>query len=260
MKRVRLFCFHTAGGRRGAARLREAGYTVQLAPVGMASLRAMRAKPPDAVVIDLARQPSIGRDMAIAVRQYKATRRVPLVFVGGEPEKTAAIRRTLPDAVFTAWPRVRSALRSAIAARPADPVVPGSMLAGYSGTPLPKKLGIKPGSLVALVNAPDGFERTLGALPDGAQLRRDARGRRDLTVWFVRSSRSLRGRLPRMVPLSERGGLWIAWPKKASGMSTDLSQAEVREKGLAAGMVDFKICAVDGTWTGLRFSWRKSAP
>jgi hypothetical protein len=130
---------------------------------------------------------------------------------------------------------------------------------GYSGTPLPKKLGIKEGARVALAAAPRGFERTLGSLPAGVQLRRQVRGRFDRVIWFVKRRAELERGLERMErALGDKGGLWIAWPKKASGVRTDLTQSDVRRIGLAAGLVDYKICAIDATWSGLCFSRRKA--
>ncbi len=129
--------------------------------------------------------------------------------------------------------------------------------AGYSGTPLVRKLGIKPGAVLALLGAPEGFDATLGELPDGVSVRRRAAGRSDVIVaFFVR-----RAELERCLPALRRalevdGGLWIAWPKRASGVATDLGDGPVRELGLAAGLVDNKVCAIDETWSGLRFVYR----
>ena len=132
-----------------------------------------------------------------------------------------------------------------------------SSLAGYSGTPLPRKLGIKPGYAVALPGAPHDFETTLGELPDRVTLRRRVQGRCDLIVWFVGSRRELRQRVQRYGLKAGPGGLWICWPKKASGVQSDLSERVVRETGLANGLVDYKIAAIDQTWSGLRFTRRK---
>jgi hypothetical protein len=129
--------------------------------------------------------------------------------------------------------------------------------AGYSGTPLPRKLGIKPDSVVILLGAPKGFTQTLGVLPKGARLRARSRSRADLTVWFVRSSGELQRSVGSLARHSHQGPLWIAWPKKASGVVTDLSEPVVRRAGLAARMVDYKICAIDATWSGLLFSRKK---
>ena len=130
--------------------------------------------------------------------------------------------------------------------------------AGYSGTPLPKKLEIKEGTRVATVGAPSDFAATLGALPAGAKLQRGLRGARDLTVWFVTSRRQLEGDVRRVVPPKGQGSLWVAWPKKSSGMKTDLSEDLLRDVILPLGLVDRKVCAIDATWSGLLFSWRKT--
>ena len=125
---------------------------------------------------------------------------------------------------------------------------------GYSGTPLPKKLGIREGSRVAVVSAPDGFDDVLGALPTGAEVRTSARGRLDVVVFFVTRRAELARRFPSFVrALEPAGGLWVAWPKKTSGVATDLAFEAVQEVGLDAGLVDNKVCAIDATWSGLRF-------
>lgn len=130
--------------------------------------------------------------------------------------------------------------------------------AGYSGTPLPKKLGIKPGTTVLLVGAPRGWEPTLGELPEDVVVRRGSIAKADMILWFTSSAKELRAGV-RKAARSFGGGLWIAWPKKASGVATDLSEDVVRTTGLAAGLVDFKVCAIDATWSGLRFARAKSA-
>ncbi|MDE2969369.1 MAG: DUF3052 family protein, partial [Chloroflexota bacterium] len=130
----------------------------------------------------------------------------------------------------------------------------------YSGTPLPKKLGVKPGMTVNLLGAPDGFERTLGPLPEGAVLDWDASAPTPLAVWFVRSMAELEAGLARaMDAVEQRGGLWMAWPKRSSDIATDVTQQAVREAGLAAGLVDYKVAAIDATWSGLLFTRRKTS-
>lgn len=128
--------------------------------------------------------------------------------------------------------------------------------AGYSGTPLPKKLGIKPDSTVALIHAPENFRATLGDLPNGAVLCGEFRKGCDLTLWFVRSRNELR-EVRRIAGDASNGGIWIVWPKKTSPMASDFSEQDVREAGLAEGLVDYKICAVDADWSGLKFARRK---
>ena len=224
---------------------------------GPETLKRMRQSPPDAFVIDLGRLPSHGREVALALRQAKPTRMVPLVFVDGEPEKVERIRALLPDATFTAWSRLRTGLRRAVKHPPAQPVVPAGTMAGYSGTPLPKKLGIKPGTRVALVSAPGDFQKTLGELPEGAELLAGLKGKVNLTIWFVRSSSALRSRVSEMARRIGDSPIWIAWPKKGSALESDISERAVREAGLSNNLVDYKICAVDATWSGLLFTRRK---
>ena len=128
---------------------------------------------------------------------------------------------------------------------------------GYSGTPLPRKLGIKPGARVGLIGAPHDFDAVLGDLPPGVTVLRRARGRLDVLVLFVQKASELERRLPALKQaLDQAGGLWVAWPKRSSGVATDLSERTVRELGLAAGLVDNKVCAIDATWSGLRFVYR----
>ncbi|MGZ4179734.1 MAG: DUF3052 domain-containing protein [Solirubrobacteraceae bacterium] len=129
--------------------------------------------------------------------------------------------------------------------------------AGYSGTPLVKKLGIKPGATLGLIGAPDDFDRTLGELPDGVAVRRRLRGPLDVIVAFYVERSVFERRLPALRgALQPAGGLWVAWPKRASGVATDLSETVVRELGLAAGLVDNKVCAIDAVWSGLRLVYR----
>jgi hypothetical protein len=127
-------------------------------------------------------------------------------------------------------------------------------MAGYSGTPLPRKLGIKPGHRVLALGAPDGFaDGTLGELPDGVALRTTARGQADVIVAFHERRAELARRMPRLRELMEpAAGLWIAWPKRASGVPTDLTEDVVRELALENRLVDNKVCAIDETWSGLR--------
>ena len=121
----------------------------------------------------------------------------------------------------------------------------------YSGTPLPRKLGIKPGDRVALLGAPDGFE--LGETEDDVRIRRRAGGKADVIVSFHTSRAELERRLPALRALMEpAAGLWIAWPKRASKVPTDITEDVLREIALPTGLVDNKVCAIDQTWSGLR--------
>jgi hypothetical protein len=124
-------------------------------------------------------------------------------------------------------------------------------VAGYSGTPLPQKLGIKPGVRLSVAFAPADFKHTL-AVPPGVE-RVGERSSFDVGIVFCTNLADLRKRLPpAMRRLDPSGGLWIAWPKRASGIATDITEDRVRELALAAGLVDNKVCAIDDTWSGLR--------
>jgi hypothetical protein len=130
--------------------------------------------------------------------------------------------------------------------------------AGYSGTPLVRKLGIKPDARLGLIGAPDGFDATLGELPHGVRTRRRLGGQPfDVIVaFFARRSELERRLFTLAAALDPAGGLWIAWPKRASGVATDVTEDVVRDLGLAAGLVDNKVCAVDQVWSGLRLVYR----
>jgi hypothetical protein len=130
--------------------------------------------------------------------------------------------------------------------------------AGYSGTPLVRKLGIKPATRLALIGAPDAFDATLGELPEDVTVRRRVgRPPVDVIVAFHSRRSELERRLPALgAALDPAGGLWIAWPKRASGVPTDVTEGVVRELGLAAGLVDNKVCAIDHVWSGLRLVYR----
>lgn len=130
-------------------------------------------------------------------------------------------------------------------------------MAGYSSTPLAKKLGIKDGSRIGLVNAPNGFEKELGELPDRAEFVKRLTNSLDIILFFVLTERALARDFARLAKrLATNGMIWIAWPKKSSGVATDLSFDVVQRIGLDAGLVDVKICAIDETWSGLKFVYR----
>jgi len=130
-------------------------------------------------------------------------------------------------------------------------------MAGYSGTPLVKKLGIKEGARVAFVNAPEDFQATLGELPADVKLMKATTKSVDLILFFVISERILAREFSKLAQrLTTNGMIWIAWPKKSSGVKTDLTFERVQRIGLDSGLVDVKICAIDETWSGLKFVYR----
>jgi hypothetical protein len=130
-------------------------------------------------------------------------------------------------------------------------------LTGYSGTPLVAKLGIKAGSRVALVHAPPAFEATLAPWPEGARIGRRLGRQLDLVLVFVTARALLEREWPRLTSaLVPAGMLWVVWPKKTSGVASDMTEDGVRAVALPRGWVDTKVCAVDDVWSGLRCVWR----
>lgn len=131
-------------------------------------------------------------------------------------------------------------------------------MAGYSGTPLWKKLGFKEGFRAALVNAPKGFQKELAPLPNDVKIVTENLTKPlDLIVLFADSQQTLKSQFSKLArKLVSNGMLWIAWPKKASGVITNLTEGDVRQIGLDAGLVDVKICAVNDIWSGLKFVYR----
>jgi CheY-like chemotaxis protein len=238
--------------------LRKAGFKVKYEPPSPAIFREIRKKIPDLFLIDLSRLPSQGRDVALNLRQSKATRFVPIVFVAGLPEKIAVVQRHLPDAIYAEWNSIISAIKKALSNPPQNPVVPTSTLAGYADAPLTKKLGIKTATVVALIDPPADFIKCVGKLPDGVKFTERMNEKCELVIWFLKQEKALRKRIEKVASqLGDKSGLWIAWPKKAAGTESDLTQNIVRKIGLDSGLVDYKVCSIDQTWSGLKFRRRK---
>lgn len=259
MLKIYLVHWNEAEAEERASSLRDLGYEVANELSGPAIFRDIRKNPPDVFIIDLSRLPSHGQDMALNLRQAKTTRMIPIVFIEGEPAKTIRIKEHLPDAIYTTWGKIRSSIKYALAHPLKNPVVPNSVFDAYSNTPLPKKLGINTNMSIALINCPKGLKKFIGNLPAGDSVEDNVGKERDLMVWFIQSEKEGQGGIKKMkAALAEKGGLWIAWPKKTSGVQSDLSQVIVRKIGLEAGLVDFKVCSIDDTWSGLKFVKRKS--
>ncbi|MEQ2010044.1 MAG: hypothetical protein ABMA26_24950 [Limisphaerales bacterium] len=224
-----------------------------------------KTNPPDAVVIDLSRLPSHGRTVGVVLRQQKRTRFIPLVFVAGAPEKVERVRQTLPDATFTDWDNIGADLQHAIEHPPTAPVAP---LTECSTKPLAAKLGCKPGTTLLLLNPPAGVDNLLGKLPDDAfaqpcavtlsALRSRAKETRFLLCFCA--TRAEFDRVLKLVDAAfpERVACWMAYPKKTSALATDLGEAIVRASCIARGLVDYKVCAINETWTGLLFGRKRS--
>jgi hypothetical protein len=225
-------------------------------PAGPQFLRELGADPPGAVVLDLDRRPSAGRDLALALRTRVATRQIPLVFLGGTAEHVAAIRSLLPDATFAPWQLAATAVATAMERPPQHPVVPSSLFVPFAGTPLPKKLGIRHGSIVQLLGAPPAARARLTPMPRGARWSTPSGPAPTLLLWFVRG----RDQLARQgaVILQGHSGIpvWILWRKRSPKVRDGPSQTLVRSFGLTRGWVDYKICSFNAEWSGLLFRRR----
>ncbi len=260
MASVRLVCWKQDLAEERSRALRQAGLRVDIAPLdGGSIMTKIRANPPAVVLIDLDRLPSHGREVAVALRQSKSTRSIPIVLAGGAEEKVERIRVELPDAFFTDWKAAPRVLAKALKAGPVNPVKPPSHMQRYAGSSLVKKLGFKPSMKVALLGAPEDFEEKLGDLPENVEIQSSLTRHANLAIWFVRSRAELdadAGFVSARLP--EAASLWIVHPKQAGRYRVDFNQNDVRAAGLASGLVDYKVCAVDADWSGLKFARKKN--
>jgi CheY-like chemotaxis protein len=237
-----------------AERLRRDGFEPEICPArGTVGLGRIRENPPDVAVIDLMRMPSYGRWMGALLREHKATRRIPLVFVEGDPEKTRLARKLLPDAVFTPLSRLGSSIGKALSAPPREP-----LLADPTRIPVAGKLRIREGSAICLVHAPAGFRTQLAPLPKSVRFQTSPDDA-DIILLFVKSAAQLGRELTRLAAGLRPGqALWALWPKKTSGVATDVSMPGIIEYCSTVGLSPSKLCAVDKTWSALGIAPRAS--
>lgn len=260
MARVHLVHWDEADARVRRDALTALGHEAIYLPgvTGTPLMRALRAGAPDAFLIDLSRRPSHGREVAMALCASPATRHIPLIFAGGDDEAVARMRALLPDAVMTTWGRLKGPLAKALRAAPPSAARPRPAARDtlFSTRTTVEKLGIKAGERVAVIGAPREVTAALTPLPARARLTADPADA-DRYLWFVKTRRELQMALGRMSALVTTEVAWLAWPKKTSGVTSDLDGNIVRESGLAAGLVDFKVCSIDDTWSGLAFKRRR---
>lgn len=233
-----------------AGRLRDKGYAAQpYLSLGPKGFREIRAEPPDVILIDLMRLPSYGKAMGALLRESKSLREIPLAFLAGDPKKTAEVRRIFPDAEFAEWMDVPEALENAVRnARKAPllPRVPSKSVAA--------KLGITGASVVVMLGAPAQCPLNL---PEGTRIgKRPAEA--DVVMLWAHSEAGLDRELGRVAPLAEAGRrIWLLWPKRTSGVETSLTMPRVREIAIGHGLIDYKVCAVDATWSGIAVGPRR---
>jgi CheY-like chemotaxis protein len=258
MARIYLITKDKLKAERLQSELSAEGHDVASDAIGERVRKQLLQKPPDVVVIDISRAPATGRDFGLFMRIQKATRHSLLIFLDGERDKVEEIRNLLPDALFTEQDRLIEVLAKGQRDQSAEPHVPESVFAGYAGRPLPAKLGIKAGMQVALLDVPETVLGSLDPLPVGVNFHRDLELRPDLCLWFARREQDLHECLPAILEQIKDAKLWILWPKRSSGVESDLTQQVVRKHGLETGWVDFKVCSFDQTWSGLCFTARKA--
>lgn len=236
---------------------RRAGFEVDYTDGdGSAVCRAIRAKVPDVIVIDLSRLPSHGREVGVWLRGAKPTRKTPLVFVAGDELKIDGIRRLLPDANYCGLGTVGAVLKKVLTDAPkrsaADPVVPPGIMQRWTDKSAVQKLGIGAGAAVAVIEPPRDFPALLGVLPEPVEFQDEPA---PITLWFVHETEQLLGSLRRMRALAGRTKLWLLW-RKASG--NGITQNSLREATREVGLVDYKICSVDDRWSAMLFARKKA--
>jgi hypothetical protein len=245
---LRLVCWNLEQERGHRLTLESAGYHVDPVPVSSAKLIThIRLTQPAAVVIDLDRLASHGMAVGIMLRTTKSTRTIPLVFLGGDPEKVARIRMELPDAAFGSWAEAPAVIRSAGSGR----VIPAKPMARFAGRPLEKKLGLKTGMRVAIIGAPESFR-----LKTEVVIEPRAGRNTELVICFIRSRAELERE---MAYLALHPPLWVGFPKQSAGAS-DFNQHDVRRIAKEYGLTDNKVCAIDRTWSAIRFAIGRGLP
>jgi hypothetical protein len=207
----------------------------------------------DAVVINLNRLPSHGREVAIALRGAKSTRHIPIVFVEGAPEKVEPIRQLLPDAVYTTWPKLPAALKKL---KPvANPIVPKQMMDRYANRTTAQKLGIKENSNITVIDPPRDYAKVLGDLPANVEITEDSETPSPVTICFARDLESLAAILDLGRKIAGKTKFWICWQK---GKKTGFNDIPIRDAAVALGLVDYKVCSLDPTWSGMVFALKRA--
>jgi hypothetical protein len=232
--------------------LREAGYrAIYKTTPGAPGIRELIEEGTTAIVIDLSHLPSHGRAIGAWVRGSKGIRHLPLIFAGGDAAKVAAIREEIPDAAYTSVEKLPAVLMRVKA--PKTPVVPRQMMESAPGRTNAQKLGIREGMAVLVIDPPNGYERMVGAMPEGARFVEE--GHAGVTLWFTHDPGEFEASLGNRRALAPTTKLWIVWPKgRRDGFNGDF----VRARALKVGLVDYKICSLSAVWSGMLFALRRA--
>ncbi len=249
-KRLALVHSRLAEAKPLIALLQRAGYEVHYGS-DLKPLRASQLKTfnPIAAIVDLTRMPSYGKYWAAELRAT-SMKHLPIVFVDGVPEKIASVKLALPDATYATSAKLAAVLAKI---KPiANPVEPSRMMASTS--PNAVKLGIKANTRVAVFHAPPTYAKIIGALPEGVSFEEEPDEPAHVTLWFVREAEAYLTSLRSMGKIAAKTKLWVLYPKLKKGTTPKIAQNDVRESAIAMGLVDYKVCSVDETWTGLAFA------
>jgi hypothetical protein len=256
VQRVRIIHWRAAESGPLIEACRAGGFEVEYDDVPFPALaKHIRHNQPDALVIDLTRLPSHGREVAMAIRRTKFSRHIPIVFVDGEPEKVAMVRSQIPDATFATRKQLCARIKAAIAHPVANPITPPGVMERYGSRTKAQKLGIKPGTTVAVIDPPRDYETVLGDLGEGVEIVENPASVHPVTLWFMRDPDAVLASLRRMRAIADKTRLWVVRPK---GPKSQLNENFLREACNEVALVDYKICAVNEHWTGIVFARRKS--
>jgi CheY-like chemotaxis protein len=257
MPRVRVIHWKPAESSVLVDAVRAAGFEPEYDPAHTASeiARALKENPPDAVVIDLTRLPSHGREMAVWIRNRKSSRTLPIVFVDGEPDKLARVKDVLPDATYATRATLARALKTACKNRSASPVIPPSAMERFKAKTAAQKLGIAAATTVAVIDPPRDYASVLGPMPDDVEFLEDPAAVQKITLWFIRDAESMLAAVRRMRAIAAATKLWILWPK---AQPNRFREGSIRELGIENGLVDYKICSVNDQWSGILFARKKT--
>lgn len=234
--------------------LESAGYEVHYGseekPIRVTQLRGLDLT---AAVVDLTRMPSYGKYWAAELRA-SSMKELPILFVDGDAERVARVRAAIPDAEYVSSEDLADALKRVKPVK--NPVQPSRMMASTRSAAL--KMGVKAGARVGVYDAPRGYAKVIGALPPGAVFEEEPDTPADFALWFVRDTEAYLAGLRAKKAIAAKSKLWVLYPKQQKGKTVaGITQATVREAAIKVGLVDYKICSVDATWTGLAFAAKK---
>jgi hypothetical protein len=252
-KRVGLVHWKAEEARPLIERLERAGYDVHYGdekkPLRVSELKKLD---PWAAVVDLTRLPSQGKYWAAELRE-SSLRHLPILFVDGDAQRVERVRAAIPDAEYVSVDELVAALMKVEPV--AHPVQPERMMASTRSAAL--KMGVKASTRVGVYDAPRGYAKVIGELPSGAVLEESPAEIAPVSVWFVRDAEAYLAGLRAMKKIAAKSKLWVVYPKQKKGATQGITQFTLREAAIEIGLVDYKICRVDETWTGMAFAVKK---